>query len=88
MKKRTTVISVYVKSENYGIAQRDGTLFYNGYGRELCAINLKDNSVTQLVNVPLSRYSSIAIWSDNLYFINADNADDDAVIYKEELNGR
>lgn len=37
-------------------------------------MNLKDNSVTQLVNVPLSRFSSIAIWSDNLYFINADNS--------------
>lgn len=38
MKKRKTVNSVYVRSENYGIAYRDGTLFYNGYGRGLCAL--------------------------------------------------
>ncbi|CAC5406504.1 unnamed protein product [Mytilus coruscus] len=74
MKKRKTEYSINVGSENYGIVHKDGKLFYNGGSCGLCVVNLDNNSVTQLVNGPLSEYSSIAIWSDNLYFINNDDS--------------
>ncbi|CAC5416473.1 unnamed protein product [Mytilus coruscus] len=74
MKSRKTEKSIDVRSENYGIVHKDGKLFYNGYHGGLCVLSLDDDSITQLVNTTLSQYSSIAIWSDNLYFINKDNS--------------
>ncbi|XP_052093244.1 uncharacterized protein LOC127729462 [Mytilus californianus] len=74
MKNRKTEKSICVRSMMYGIVHKDGKLFYNGHKGGLCVLNLEDDSITQLINVPLSRFSSIAIWSDKLYFINEDNA--------------
>ncbi|CAC5416469.1 unnamed protein product [Mytilus coruscus] len=74
MKNRKTEKSINVGSQNYGIAHKDGKLFYNGYHGGLNVVSLDDNSITQLVNGPLSEYSSIAMWLDNLYFINKDNS--------------
>ncbi|XP_071153889.1 E3 ubiquitin-protein ligase TRIM71-like [Mytilus edulis] len=74
IKNRKTEKSINVGSHNYGIVHKDGKLFYNGYTHGLCVVKLEDNSVTKLVNVPLSPLSSIAIWLDNLYFITKDRS--------------
>lgn len=49
-------------------------MFYNGYNKGLCVVSLDDDSITQLVNIILSRCSNIAIWKDNLYFIDNDDS--------------
>ncbi|CAC5400536.1 unnamed protein product [Mytilus coruscus] len=74
MKNRKTEKSINVGSENYGIDHKDGKLFYNGGSHGLYVVNLDDYSIKQLVNVPLLMYSSIAVWSDQLYFINIDKS--------------
>ncbi|CAG2254219.1 unnamed protein product [Mytilus edulis] len=74
MKTRKIEKSISVGSQIYGVAHKEGKLYYSGYNRGLCVVSLDDDSITQLVNVTLSVYSSIAIWSDNLYFINMDNS--------------
>ncbi|CAG2251075.1 unnamed protein product [Mytilus edulis] len=74
MKNRKTEKSINVGSWIYGIVHKDGKLFYNGCTSGLCVVSLDDDSVTQLVNVTLSPYSSIAIWSDQLYYIHNDNS--------------
>ncbi|XP_052073659.1 protein wech-like [Mytilus californianus] len=73
MKSRKTEKSISVGSETYGIAHKDGKLFYNGGCCGLRVVHLDNNAVTQLVKGPLSLYSSIAIWSNNLNFINNDS---------------
>ncbi|XP_063448254.1 uncharacterized protein LOC134727794 [Mytilus trossulus] len=74
MKNRKTEKSIKVGSEIYGIVHKDGNVFYNGGSRGLCVVGLyDDDSITQLVNVRLSTYSSIVMWSDNLYFITYDD---------------
>ncbi|XP_063396963.1 uncharacterized protein LOC134681318 [Mytilus trossulus] len=73
IKNRTTEKSIKVGSWIYGIVHKDGKLFYNGYGSGLCVVSLDDDSVTHLVNAALSQYSSIAIWSDQLYYIIDDS---------------
>ncbi|XP_063448256.1 uncharacterized protein LOC134727796 [Mytilus trossulus] len=74
MKSRNTEKSIEVESEIYGIVHKDGELFYNGYKRGLCVVSLDDDSDTQLVKVSLARYSNIAIWSEQLYFICNDDS--------------
>ncbi|VDH98362.1 Hypothetical predicted protein [Mytilus galloprovincialis] len=66
--------SIRVGSGTYGITHKDGKLFYNGCDRGLCVFSLDDDSTTHLVNATLSQYSDIAIWKDQLYFINADKS--------------
>lgn len=70
MKTRKTEKSISVGSESDGIVHKDGKLFFNGGDRGVCVASLDNNSMTQMVSVPLLMYSSIAIWSDQLYFIN------------------
>ncbi|XP_063448323.1 E3 ubiquitin-protein ligase TRIM47-like [Mytilus trossulus] len=72
MRNREEEKSINVRSENYGIVHKDGILLYNGGRSGLYAVNLKDGCVTQLVKVPLFQRSGIAMWSENLYFINMD----------------
>ncbi|XP_063448365.1 uncharacterized protein LOC134727898 [Mytilus trossulus] len=74
MKTRKTEKSVKVGSWIYGIVHRDGKLYYNGYGRGLCVVNLDDDSNAQLVSTALSKYSSIPNWSDRFYYINIDDS--------------
>ncbi|XP_071178297.1 uncharacterized protein [Mytilus edulis] len=74
MKNRKTEKLISVGSGIYGIVHKDGKLFYNGCTSGLCVVSLDDDSVTQLVNVTLSQYSSIAIWSDQLYYIDNGNS--------------
>ncbi|XP_052073611.1 uncharacterized protein LOC127711560 [Mytilus californianus] len=66
--------SILIGSQIYGIVHKDGKLFYNGGNCGLCVVNLEDGSVTQLVCVPLSEYSSIAMLSSHIYFIGKDNS--------------
>ncbi|XP_063396961.1 uncharacterized protein LOC134681316 [Mytilus trossulus] len=61
-------------SSVYGIAHNNGQLFYNGYNSGLCVVSLDDDSVTQLVKATIRQYSSIAVWSDQLYYINKDES--------------
>ncbi|XP_063397746.1 uncharacterized protein LOC134682072 [Mytilus trossulus] len=68
MKNRTEKL-IKVGSWTYGIVHRDGKLFYNAFSGGLCAVSLNDDSVTQLVKAALTPNSSIAIWSDHLYYI-------------------
>ncbi|CAC5389025.1 unnamed protein product [Mytilus coruscus] len=74
MKNRKTEKSINVGSWIYGVAHKDGKLFYNGFYSGLCVVSLDDDSVTQLVNVNLITNSSIATWSDQLYYINNDDS--------------
>ncbi|XP_052075688.1 uncharacterized protein LOC127713100 [Mytilus californianus] len=74
MKNRKSEKSINVGSHIYGIVYKDGKLFYNASSRGLCVVSLDDDSITQLVNATLSPYSSIAIWSDQLYYINNDDS--------------
>ncbi|XP_063396944.1 uncharacterized protein LOC134681305 [Mytilus trossulus] len=73
MKNRKTEKLIQCGSSVYGIAHNNGQLFYNGYDSGLCVVSLDDDSVTQLVNVELRSNSSIATWSDQLYYINYDS---------------
>ncbi|CAC5389029.1 unnamed protein product [Mytilus coruscus] len=70
MQNRKTEKSIKVESWIYGIVYKDGKLFYNGGRRGLCVVSLDDDSVTQLVNAILTPNSSIATWSDKLYYID------------------
>ncbi|XP_063397744.1 uncharacterized protein LOC134682071 [Mytilus trossulus] len=74
MKTRKTEKSIKVGSWIFGIVHRDVKLFFNGCSSGLCVLNLDDDSVTHLVNTTLSKYSSIEIWSDQLYYINDDDS--------------
>ncbi|CAC5389024.1 unnamed protein product [Mytilus coruscus] len=74
MNTRKMEKSITVESRIYGIAHKDGKLFCNGYSSGLCVVSLDDDSITQLVKVSLSLYSSIASWSDQLYYINEDDS--------------
>ncbi|XP_063396945.1 uncharacterized protein LOC134681306 [Mytilus trossulus] len=76
MKDRKTEKMIQCGSSVYGIVHKDGQLFYNGYDSGLCVVSLDDESVTHLVNDTLPSNCSIAIWSDQLYYIN----DDDSVV--------
>ncbi|XP_071178713.1 E3 ubiquitin-protein ligase TRIM71-like [Mytilus edulis] len=76
MKNRKTEKSIDVGSEIYGIVHKDGQLFYNGYDEGLCVVSL-DGSVKfikRLINVTLKQNSSIAICSNQLYFIGEDDS--------------
>ncbi|XP_063448257.1 uncharacterized protein LOC134727798 [Mytilus trossulus] len=66
--------SIAVGTQIYGIVHKDKKLFYNGGSHGLHVVNLDDGSDTQLADVSLTLYSSIATWSDQLYFINADES--------------
>ncbi|XP_063448374.1 uncharacterized protein LOC134727909 [Mytilus trossulus] len=74
MKDRKTEKLIQCGSSVYRIAHNNGQLFYNGYSSGLCVVSLDDDSVTQLVNVKLRSRSSIAIWSDQLYYLNIDDS--------------
>ncbi|XP_076106202.1 uncharacterized protein LOC143074853 [Mytilus galloprovincialis] len=74
IKNKNTEKSIQVGSWIYGIVHKDGKLFYNGGTRGLCVVSLDDDSVTQLVNVDLPSNNSIAMWSDQLYYINHNNS--------------
>ncbi|XP_076108458.1 uncharacterized protein LOC143076524 [Mytilus galloprovincialis] len=71
---RKTEKTVDVGTQIYGIVHKDEKLFYNGESHGLHVVNLDDGSDTQLVNVYLTRYSSIALWSDKLYVIGNDDS--------------
>ncbi|XP_052073618.1 uncharacterized protein LOC127711565 [Mytilus californianus] len=74
MKSRKTEKLIDVGSENYGIVHKDGKLYCNGHKGGLRVVSLDEDSIIQLVNATLSRYSSIAIWSDKLYVIGNDDS--------------
>ncbi|XP_063396962.1 transcription intermediary factor 1-alpha-like [Mytilus trossulus] len=74
MKNRKTEKLIQCGSSVYGIAYNNGQLFYNGYDSGLCVVSLDNDSVTQLENVKLRSNSSIAIWSDQLYYLNIDDS--------------
>ncbi|XP_063396736.1 uncharacterized protein LOC134681178 [Mytilus trossulus] len=63
-----------VETNSFGIVHKDGKLFYNGGRFGLRVVNLDNDSNTRLVNVSFSEDASVAIWSDNLYFINKDDS--------------
>ncbi|XP_063397678.1 uncharacterized protein LOC134682001 [Mytilus trossulus] len=74
MKSRKSEKSIGVGTRTFGIINKEGKLFYNGERAGLCFVNLNDDSLTQLVDVALSTCSSIATWSDQLYFIGEDDS--------------
>ncbi|CAC5389027.1 unnamed protein product [Mytilus coruscus] len=73
MKNRKTEKLINFGSWIYGVAHKDGKLVYNGYNRGICVVSLDNVFITQLVNATLSKYSSIVIWLDQLYYINNDS---------------
>lgn len=73
MKNRKTEKSILVASLIYGIVHKDGKLLYNGCQIRVCVACLDNDSVKKIVNVTLSQYSGIAIWSDQLNYINNDD---------------
>ncbi|VDI27462.1 Hypothetical predicted protein [Mytilus galloprovincialis] len=92
MINRKTEKVIDVGSENYGIVHKDGKLFYNGHYAGISFVSLDNGSVTRLVFGTLHRYSSIAMWSDYLYFINENDSVtccdiQGAFRWKSKLNG-
>ena len=73
MKNKRVKKKIDVGSRNYGMVVQDQSLIFYASNKGIRRLNIRDGSVSDIIQIKLPNYSYITLYRDTIFFTNPDN---------------